>query len=146
MTMSSRKLGIIYWFMVIGTVLFPTTVFLFYGYQAAGAVTPTTQIQVVAVMTGFLTVDGLLLGLGPRFREPFGAGDKQHRAANFFEALQIGVPTISLMWSLVAMLYAAFSTDISLVSSWFKGALTAFFLTVSIYSGLAIMTRRGRVP
>jgi hypothetical protein len=146
MTVSAKQVGIVYWVLVIGGVLIPATVFLFYGYQAAGAVTPTTQIQVVAVMTGFLTVDGLLLGLGPRFREAFGARDKDHRLANLFESLQIGVLTISLMWSLVAMLYAAFSTDISLVSSWFKAALTAFFLAVSIYSGLAIMTRRERVP
>jgi hypothetical protein len=143
--LSSRGLAFAYWFLVIGAVLIPGGVFLFLGYAAAGAVTAQNQVQVVAVMAGFLTVDGLLLGLSPRFREAFGPGDKEHRLANFFEAFQIGVLTISLMWSLVAMLYAAFSTDISLVSSWFKAALTAFFLAVSIYSSLAIMTRRGRL-
>ncbi len=144
MTAISRELGIIYWLLVIGSVLIPAGVFLFYGYQAAGSVTSQNQIQIVAVMAGFLTVDGLLLGLSPRFREAFGVRDKEHRLANFFEALQIGVLTISLMWSLVAVLYGAFSTDISLVSSWFKAALTAFFLAVSIYSSFAIITRRGR--
>lgn len=142
MTVSSRQLGIIYWFVVIVGVLVPASVFLFLGYQAAGSVTPQNQIQVVAVMTGFLTVDGLLLGLRPRLKEAFGASDKERLLASLFELLQIGVLTISLMWTLVAMIYAAFSTDISLVSSWFKSALTAFFFAVSIYSSFAILTRR----
>lgn len=142
---SPRQLEITYWVLVIGGVLIPTGVFLILGYQAAGAVTPQNQIQVETIMTGVLTVDGLLLGLSPRFRKTSGAKDKEHWLAGLVEAFQIGVLTISLMWTLVAMLYAAFSTDISLVSSWFKAALTAFYVAVSIFSSIAIMTRQRRV-
>jgi hypothetical protein len=140
MSSNSRE-RVLLWVLVFGGVIIPAAVFLFYGYSAAGAVTPQNQVQVETVQTGFLTVDGLLLGLNPRFREAFGTRDRDHRLANSFEALQIGMLTISLMWSLVAMLYAAFSTDISLVSSWFKASLTAFFLAVSIYSSFAILSR-----
>jgi len=124
-------------------VLIPAAVFLVLGYLAAISVTPQNQTQIVAVMAGFLTIDGLLLGLSPRFREAFGSDERGLQLANLVEAFQIGVLTISLMWSLVAMLYAAFSTDISHVSSWFRTALAAFFIAVSIYSSFAILTRRG---
>src|SRR5690349_11485202 len=110
--MSPKRLERVYWLLVIVTVIIPAGVFLFLGYQAAGSVTAQNQIQVVAVMAGFLTVDGLLLGLSPRFRE--GLSVEQHRLASLVEAFQIGVLTISLMWSLVAMLYAGFATDLSL--------------------------------
>src|SRR5438445_7180200 len=130
-----------YWLLVIGSVIVPAGVFLFLGYQAAGSVTPQNQVQIEAVLAGVLTVDGLLLGLSPRFSKEL--NEAQHQLANLVEAFQIGILTISLMWSLVAMLYAAFSTDISLVSSWFKAALGAFYFAVSIYSSIAIMTRSG---
>jgi hypothetical protein len=54
--------------LVIGGVLIPSIVFLFLGYDAARAVTSQTKGQVANVMIGFLTVDGVLLGLSTRFR------------------------------------------------------------------------------
>lgn len=140
MSSNSRE-RVLLWVLVFGGVLIPAAVFLFLGTWAAGSITSQNQAQVVTVQTGFLTVDGLLLALNPRFREAFGSRDRDHRLANRVEAFQIAILTISLMWSLVAMLYAAFSTDMSLVSSWFKASLTAFFLAVSIYSSFAILSR-----
>jgi hypothetical protein len=91
-------------------------------------------------MVGFLTVDGLLLGLKTRLREAL--GPKEAPRANALEALQIGVLTLSLFWSLITMFYASFSTDLGLISSWLRASIVTFYVAVALYAGFAIASRR----
>ena len=127
-------------FLLVFGVVAPAAVFLFLGYSAAWSITPANQGQVANIMVGFLTVDGLLLGLKTRLREVLGPKDVQR--ANALEALQIAALTISLFWSLITMFYASFSNDIGLVSAWLKASIVTFYIAVALYSGLAIASRR----
>jgi hypothetical protein len=63
--------------------------------------------------------------------EAFGAGVAGRRLADMLEALQVSVLTISLLWSLVTLLYASFSDDIGLVRAWFQSSIGAFYLAIA---------------
>ncbi len=103
------------------------------------------QSQVSGIMTGLLTVDGLLLGLTSRFKEALGETKAGLAVANKLEALQILVLTISMLVSLVTILEAAFSGNPALVGAWFETSIITFYLVVAFYSGLAIVSRRDAV-
>lgn len=136
----SRLWGLYIAILLAFGVFAPAGIFLFLGNSAAWSITPANQLQVANIMVGFLTVDGLLLGLKTRLREAL--GPKEAPRANALEALQIGALTISLFWSLITMFYASFSTDLGLISGWLRASIVAFYVAVALYAGFAIVSRR----
>ena len=102
--------------------------FLFFDYAASLSITDKNQSQIVNIMAGFLTVDGLLLGFRIRFQNTFGTGDTGPMQAKAIEAFQTAVLTLSLFWSLIAMMLAAFSTDVNVVRLWFGSAVILVYV------------------
>ena len=132
-------------FIALGVVV-PAIAFLYLGYAASWSITKDNQIQIANIMVGFLTVDGLLLGFKTRLRETLGTTEKELKLAGAFEAFQMSMLTLSLFWSLITMFFASFSTDLSLVTEWFRNSIVIFYFAVALYSAPAILVRMYTKP
>ena len=127
----------VYYVILLAVLLIGLGVFLRIGHSAVSNVDAKNVGGVPNVVLGFLTVDGLLLGLRLRLGEVLKSGT----FAKALEALLVFVLSLALLASAVTLMLASFTNDIDSVRGWLGSTVDLFYFSVAFYSGVFIITR-----